>query len=279
MVAVHLMRRGNTYIALTGGATGMIGDPGGKNAERDFLSLEKLDENTQKISAQIRGICENLKNFTKEDFSFDFVDNRDFFKDLSYLDFLREVGKYITVNNMMAKETVKKRIEDPDQSISYTEFSYMLLQGYDYFRLYQDKNVTLQIGGSDQWGNLVTGTELIRKKTDGSSDVLTWPLITDATGKKFGKSEGNALWLNENKTTPYALYQYFMNTSDDDIERYLKMLTLLELEEIAEIVKNHAENPEQRAGQKILAFKVVEILHTTAQAELAEKITAFMFGK
>ena len=278
MVAVHLMRRWNKYIALTGGATGMIGDPGWKDSERSFLSMDDLDNNQKAISTQINWIVKNLKEFTWNDFKVDFVNNKDFYKDMNFLDFLREVWKYITVNVMMSKDTVKKRIEDPDKSISYTEFSYMLLQGYDFVKLFNDDNVTLQIGGQDQWGNLVTWTEIIRKKLEGEAYALTWPLITDANGKKFGKSEWNAIWLDKNKTSPYEIYQYFMNTSDVDIERYLKMLTLIETEEIDEIVKKHLEKPEEREWQKVLAYKVVEIIHGSSEADLAVKISNFMFG-
>jgi len=278
MVAVHLMRRGNKYIALTGWATGMIWDPGWKDAERTFLSTEDLDKNEKAISTQISSIANNLKDFTWEDFSFDFVNNKDFYADMWYLDFLREVWKYITINNMIWKDTVKKRVEDPKQSISYTEFSYMLLQGYDFVRLFKDRDTTLQIWGQDQWGNLVTWTELIRKKYDWEANVLTWPLITDATGRKFGKSEWNAIWLDKSKTSPYDIYQYFMNTNDDDISRYLKMLTLIETEEIDILVAKHMETPENREWQKELAYRVVEIIHGTKEADLALRITDFMFG-
>ncbi len=279
MVAVHLMRRGNKYIALTGWATGMIWDPGWKDAERIFLSTEDLDKNEKAISNQISSIANNLKDFTWEKFNFDFVNNKDFYKDMWYLDFLREVWKYITINNMISKDTVKKRVEDPKQSISYTEFSYMLLQGYDFVNLYRNEDVTLQIWGQDQWWNLVTWTELIRKKYDWEANVFTWPLITDATWRKFGKSEWNAIWLDKNKTSPYEIYQYFMNTNDDDISRYLKMLTLIETEEIDKIVDKHMETPENREGQKLLAYKVVEIIHGTKEADLAVRISDFMFGK
>ena len=278
MVAVHLMRRGNKYIALTGWATGMIWDPGWKDSERSFLSLEDLDNNQKAISSQISNIANNLKEFTGNDFQFDFVNNKDFYEWMWYLDFLREVWKYITINNMIAKDTVKKRVEDPSKSISYTEFSYMLLQGYDFVHLFKERWVTLQIWWQDQWGNLVTGTELIRKKYDGDANVFTWPLITDATGRKFGKSEWNAIWLDKLKTSPYEIYQYFMNTADVDISRYLKMLTLIETEEIDEIVKKHMESPENREWQKLLAYKVVEIIHGTKEADLALRITDFMFG-
>ncbi len=277
MVWVHLMRRGNKYIALTWGATGMIWDPGWKDAERSFLSEEDLDNNQNAISDQITGILNNLKEFTGDDFYYDFVNNKDFYKDMWYLDFLREVWKYITVNVMMSKDTVKKRIEDPSQSISYTEFSYMLLQWYDFSKLYKDKWLKLQIGWQDQWGNLVTWTEIIRKKYDAETYALTWPLITDSTGKKFGKSEWNAIWLDKRKTSPYEIYQYFMNTADNDLEKYLKMLTLIETEQIEDLVKKHMMMPESREWQKTLAYSVVEIIHGTKEAELALKISDFMF--
>lgn len=278
MVATHIMRRGNTYTALTGGATGMIGDPGWKNAEREFLSMDALDKNQEAISKQISDIAQNMQDFTGDDLKVEFINNKVFYENMNFLDFLREVGKFMTVNVMMSKDTVKKRIEDPSQSISYTEFSYQLLQGYDACRLFKDKDVVLQIGGQDQWGNLVTGTELIRKKYDADAFALTWPLITDSSGKKFGKSEGNAMFLDKKKTSPYFIYQYFMNTADEDISRFMKMLTLIETEEIDEIVAKHMQEPELRAGQKTLAFKVVEIVHGTREAQLAEQITEFMFG-
>ena len=278
MVWVHIMRRWNSYRALTWGATWMIWDPGWKDAERSFLSEEALDNNQKSISNQISWIMENLKDYTWEDFNYDFVNNKDFYKDMWYLDFLREVWKYITINVMMSKDTVKKRIEDPKQSISYTEFSYMLLQWYDFSKMYKDDGLKLQIWWQDQWGNLVTWTEIIRKKYDWDSYALTWPLITDATWRKFGKSEWNAMFLDKSKTTPYFIYQYFMNTSDEDISRYLKMLTLIETEEIDKLVSSHNEAPEKREWQKLLAYKVVEIIHWTKEADLALRVSNFMFG-
>lgn len=278
MVWVHLMRRGNKYTVLTGWATGMIWDPGWKDAERNFLSEEDLLNNQKAISNQVWNILKNLTWFTGQKFRYDFVNNKDFYTDMWYLDFLREVWKYITINNMIAKDTVKKRVEDPNKSISYTEFSYMLLQWYDFCKLFKDDNVTLQIGWQDQWGNLVTWTEIIRKKYGAETNVLTWPLITDSTGKKFGKSEWNALFLDKNKTSPYEIYQYFMNTPDEDISRFLKMLTLIETEEIDEIVKKHMDTPEAREWQKLLSYKIVEIIHSSKEADLATKISDFMFG-
>ncbi len=277
MVGIHLMRRWNRYIALTWWATGMIWDPGWKESERNFLSEEILDNNQKKISAQISTILENLKSFTWDNFKYSFVNNKDFYTNMWFLDFLREVGKYITVNSMINKDTVKKRIEDPTKSISYTEFSYQLLQWYDFCRLFKDDSVTLQIWWQDQWGNLLTWTELIRKKYDAEVHALTWPLITDSTGKKFGKSEWNAMFLDKNKTSPYFIYQYFMNTSDEDIGKYMKMLTLIETEEVNEIVKKHLQNPEKREWQKLLAYKIVEIIHWEKDAKIAEKISNLMF--
>ena len=277
MAAVQLMLRGNKYYALVGGATGMIGDPGWKEAERSFLDMETLSHNVESIKGQFETILTRLQSMTGKKLDFDIVNNLDFYEGVSYLDFLREVGKYHTVNQMIAKDTVKKRVEDPTKSISYTEFSYMLLQWFDYYCLNRDHGVTLQMWGQDQWGNLVTGIELIRKKTEAETYVFTWPLITDATGKKFGKSEGNALFLDRNKTTPYTIYQYFMNADDKDIERYLKLLTLLETEEIDVLVSEHAKAPENRLWQKRLAFEVVKIIHWEDDADVCEKITDFLF--
>ena len=279
MTAVQLMLRGNTYYSLVWGATGMIGDPGWKDAERSFLDLETLNFNVSSIQTQIWTIISRLEVQTGKKLDFQMVNNLDFYEWVSYLDFLREVGKYHTVNQMIAKDTVKKRIEDPDKSISYTEFSYMLLQGFDYYYLHKNMGVNLQMWGQDQWGNLVTGIELIRKKTEDEVYCFTWPLITDATWKKFGKSEGNALFLDRNKTTPYAIYQYFVNSHDEDVERYLKLLTLLPLSEIEEVLSQHKASPEKRWAQKKLAYEVVNIIHGQKDAELSEKISDFLFGE
>ena len=279
MTAVRLMLAGNTYYALIGGATGMIGDPGWKDAERSFLDIETLQKNASAIHAQIANILARLEQQTGKKLDFKMVNNIDFYQGVGYLDFLREVGKYHTVNQMMSKDTVKKRIEDPSKSISYTEFSYMLLQGYDYSYLHQHEGVNLQMWGQDQWGNLVTGIELIRKKMDDEVYAFTWPLITDATGKKFGKSEGNALFLDKNKTSPYVMYQYFMNSHDEDLDRYFKLLTLLENDEIASILSEHTVSPELRSAQKRLAYEIVKIIHGEKDAQLAQNITEFLFGE
>ena len=278
MTAIHFMRRANKYIVIVGWATGMIWDPWGKDSERTFLSEETLRKNEQAIRQQIWNILKNIEEVTWEKLEYEVLNNYDFFKNMSVLEFLREVGKYVTVNNMIKKDTVRKRIQDPAKSISYTEFSYMLLQGYDFYKLFSDYGVKLQIWGQDQWWNLITWVELIRKKLDQEAYAFTFPLITDATGKKFGKSEWNALWLDKNKTSPFKLYQFFVNTTDEDVEKYLKLLTLIDLDEIRKVVKKHFENPERRYWQKILAEKVVEIIHWKNQAQLAKKLSEFLFG-
>ena len=278
MTAVHFMRRKNKYIAIVWWATGMIGDPGGKDSERAFLDEETLRKNEQAIRDQIWKILKNIEQVTGDKLEYEVVNNYDFFKDMSILEFLREVWKYVTVNSMMKKETVRKRIEDPDKSISYTEFSYMLLQGYDFYKLFKDKGVKLQIWWQDQWWNLVTWIELIRKKLDKEAYAFTFPLITDSNWKKFGKSEWNAIWLDPNKTSPFKLYQFLINTTDEDVPRYLKLLTLMDLDEIEKVVEKHNEKPELRYGQKVLAEKVVEIIHWKEQAQLAKKLSEFLFG-
>ncbi|MEF2176180.1 MAG: tyrosine--tRNA ligase [Candidatus Absconditabacteria bacterium] len=278
MAAVNFMKKGNKFYFLVGGATGMIGDPSGKDSERSFLNEESLNNNQKAIYNQLSNLFKNLEKASGIKFEFEVINNIDFYKNMSVLEFLRDCGKYITVNSMMNKETVKKRIEDPDKSISYTEFSYMLLQGFDFYKLYEEKNIKLQIGGSDQWGNLVTGVEIIRKKIDKQGFVMTLPLVTDANGKKFGKSEGNAIWIDKNKSTPYFIYQYFMNTADEDVEKYLKLLTLMSFEQINEIVDKHNEKPELRNGQKALAFNIIQTIHGQEDALQAEKISEILFG-
>ncbi len=277
MTGVHFMRRNNKYFALIWWATWMIWDPGWKDSERNFLWEEALLNNQIAIWKQMWEIFKNLTEITGENFEYELVNNKDFFEWMTVIDFLREVWKFVTVNKMISKDTVKRRIEDPNQSISYTEFSYMLLQWFDFYHLFSTKWVKLQMWWQDQWWNLVTWNELIRKKIDQTSFVATWPLITDSSWKKFWKSEWNAIWLDKNKTSPYEIYQYFMNTSDEDLEKYLKILTLLETENISEIIKTHLEKPEERAWQKKLAYEVVKIIHWFNEADLAEKISEFMF--
>jgi len=277
MASVHFMRKNNKYIAIIWWATGMIWDPGGKDSERSFLSEEQLRKNEESIRKQVGKLLKNIGDTTWEKLEYEVVNNYDFFKWMSILEFLRQVGKYVTVNNMIKKDTVRKRVEDETKSISYTEFSYMLLQGYDFYKLFKDYGVKLQIWWQDQWGNLVTWIELIRKKLDEQAFAFTFPLITDSNGKKFGKSEWNAIWLDEKKTSPFKLYQFLINTTDEDVERYMKLLTLMDFEEIEKVVQEHNKQPELRYGQKVLAEKVVEIIHWKEQAVLAKKLSEFLF--
>ncbi len=278
MAAIHLMKYGNKCYFLVGGATGMIGDPSLKNAERSFLSEEQLRHNEQCIYNQLQDFLENIKKNYKIDFDYEMVDNYDFYKDMNYLTFLRDVGKYMTVNTMIAKESVKKRIEDPDKSITYAEFSYMLIQGYDFLHQFENFGVNIQLGGSDQRGNVTTGMELIRKKLEKEAYCLTIPLVTDATGAKYGKSEGNAVRVDKKKNSPYFVYQFFMNAEDSLVDKLLKVFSLKSLEEIDVIVKKHMEKPELRYGQKELASRVVEVLFGKDAVAQAEKISKVLFG-
>ena len=280
MAAVNFMKRGNTFVMLIWGATGMIWDPTGKSEARAFLGLDQLRHNQEAITEQVGQILENLKKLTGKDFQFKVVNNYDFYKDLSVFDWYRTVGKYITLNTMLSKESVKKRLENTESGISYTEFSYMLLQGNDFVHLYENEGVKLQIWGSDQRGNMVTWTEMLRKKTEGEAEsyVMTIPLMMDASGKKFGKSEGNAIWLDQRKNSPYFVYQYFLNSADADVEKFLRAFTLLEIAEIEEIVAKHNEKPESRYGQRQLANYVIQTLFGKQAAEQAEKISDFLFG-
>ena len=281
MAAVNFMKRGNTFVMLIWGATGMIGDPTGKSEARAFLWLDQLRHNQEAITKQVSQILENLKKLTGKDFQFKVVNNYDFYKDLSVFEWYRTVGKYITLNTMLSKESVKKRLENTESGISYTEFSYMLLQGNDFVHLYENEGVKLQIWGSDQRGNMVTGTEMLRKKTEGEleSYVMTLPLMMDSTGKKFWKSEWNAIWLDQEKNSPYFVYQYFVNTADADVEKFLRAFTLLEISEIESIVAQHVQQPELRYGQRQLANYVIQTLFGEEAAQQAEKISEFLFGE
>jgi len=278
MQAVNYMKRGNKLYLIIWWATWMIGDPGWKDSERSFLDDTTLEHNVKSITQQVWHILQNLKTLSGYDFDFEVLNNESFYTNLQYTQFLREVGKYVTVNNMINKETVKKRVEDPKQSISYTEFSYMLMQAYDYLKLYQENNVTLQISWSDQWWNIVTGVDLIRKKLDKQAYWATWPLVVDATGKKFGKSEWNALRLDPKKNSPFSIYQYFLNVNDDDVERYLKLLTLLDFSTIQDIIQKHESNPADRHGQTQLAQYVTQTVFGEHAAQQAAKITNLLFS-
>lgn len=279
MTAVHLMSFWNKCYFLIWGATGMIGDPSWKDAERNFLGIEKLRSNEKSITHQVDGFLKRLISEYGLSFDYAMVNNYDFYKDMGVLDFWAEVGKYITVNAMAAKESVKKRLVDEDKSITYTEFSYMLIQGYDFVKLCQDEKVRLQLWGSDQWGNITTGIEIARKKLNEEIYGLTLPIITDSTGKKFGKSEGNAIWLSAEKNSPYSVYQYFLNTNDDDVEKYLKVLTFYSLDEIKEIVEKHQEDTARRYGQKMLAKYLVGLIFGKDAVSQSEKISEILFGR
>ena len=275
LVAILTSRRlqlaGHKPYALVGGATGLIGDPSFKDAERSLQTKETVEGWVKSIQGQLAGLLDFENGQNKAEM----VNNYDWFSDISFIDFLRDVGKYFTVNYMMSKESVRKRIET---GISYTEFAYQIMQGYDFFILNQKHGVTLQIGGSDQWGNMTAGTELLRRKADKTGHVITVPLITDASGKKFGKSEGNAVWLNADKTSPYEMYQFWMNVMDDDAVRFLKIFTFLSLDEIEEIRKQFEAAPHERLAQKILAREVVTLVHGEKAYQEALNITEQLFA-
>lgn len=271
LVMKHLQLAGHKPYALVGGATGLIGDPSFKDTERSLQTKDTVEGWVRSIQAQVS----RFLDFENGDNKAEMVNNYDWFSDISFIDFLRDVGKYFTVNYMMSKESVKKRIET---GISYTEFAYQIMQGYDFFELNRQYGVTLQIGGSDQWGNMTAGTELLRRKADKTAHVITVPLITDATGKKFGKSEGNAVWLNADKTSPYEMYQFWMNVMDADAVRFLKIFTLLPLDEIEEIRKQFEAAPHERLAQKILAREVVTLVHGEEAYKEALNITEQLFA-
>ncbi|HEO4965345.1 TPA: tyrosine--tRNA ligase [Streptococcus agalactiae] len=275
LVAILTSRRlqlaGHKPYALVGGATGLIGDPSFKDVERSLQTKETVVSWSNKI----RGQLSNFLEFETGDNKAVLVNNYDWFSNISFIDFLRDVGKYFTVNYMMSKESVKKRIET---GISYTEFAYQIMQGYDFYELNKNYNVTLQIGGSDQWGNMTAGTELIRRKSNGVSHVMTVPLITDSTGKKFGKSEGNAVWLDADKTSPYEMYQFWLNVMDADAVRFLKIFTFLSLKEIEDIRIQFEEAPHQRLAQKTLAREVVTLVHGEKAYKEAVNITEQLFA-
>ena len=270
LVMRHLQLAGHKPYALVGGATGLIGDPSFKDAERSLQTKDTVDGWVTKIQGQLS----RFLNFENGENKAQMVNNYDWFSGISFIDFLRDVGKYFTVNYMISKESVKKRIET---GISYTEFAYQIMQGYDFYELNDKHNVTLQIGGSDQWGNMTAGTELLRRKADKTGHVMTVPLITDSTGKKFGKSEGNAVWLDADKTSPYEMYQFWLNVMDDDAVRFLKIFTFLSLDEIAEIEKEFDAARHERLAQKILAKEVVTLVHGEEAYHQALNITEQLF--
>ena len=280
MAAVNYMKRWNTRYLLIGWATGFIWDPSGRDSSRAFLDENQLRHNQEWITNQVQHILKNLEEIAGCKFDFKVVNNYDFVKDMWIFDFFANIGKYITVNTMLTKESIRKRIEDPTLSITYTEFSYMLLQWYDFLHLFEEEWVKLQIWWSDQWWNMVTWTEMIRKKlwNDEKCYVQTIPLMLDSTGKKFWKSEWNAVWLDPNKNSPFFVYQFFMNTADADVERYMRAFTLLDISEIEEISKKHNEKPELRYWQQKLAEYLITTIFGKAAAQQAQKITEILFG-
>lgn len=275
MTLLHFQRAGHKPFALVGGATGMIGDPSFKSAERNLLNKETLDHNVNCIQSQLS----KFLDFSGESQNkAELVNNYDWMSNFSFLEFIRDVGKHITVNYMMSKDSVKRRLEEGN-GLSFTEFSYQLIQGYDFFHLWKNMNCSIQLGGSDQWGNIVTGTELIRRMGGGSAYALTVPLITKADGTKFGKTEGGSVWLDPEKTSPYAFYQFWLNVSDEDASKYIRIFTTLDKETIENLEKEHSEAPHLRILQKEIAKNVTIMVHSEEDFEMAVKASSILFGK
>ena len=278
MLLAHYQRCGHKPVALVGGATGMIGDPSGKSSERNLLNEDTLRHNQEAIKKQLSHFLDfesNEKNAAV------LVNNYDWMKNFSFLEFIRDVGKHITVNYMMAKDSVKNRIssESTSDGMSFTEFTYQLVQGYDFLHLYKELNCTLQMGGSDQWGNITTGTELIRRIDQGKGYAITCPLITKSDGSKFGKSEGGNVWLDANRTSPYKFYQYWLNSSDEDAEKYIKIFTFLTEEDIKTLILEHTKAPHLRVLQKRLAKEITTMVHSEDEFLNAEKASGILFSK
>jgi len=274
LLLVHLQKAGHKPIALLGGATGMVGDPSGRNEERNLLSEEVLQKNVEGVRAQLEKFLDFEPSKAN---AAEMVNNYEWFKNIFFLDFIRDIGKHITVNYMMGKDAVKKRLEG-DAGMSFTEFTYQLVQGYDFYWLYKNKHCKLQMGGSDQWGNIVTGTELIRRKSGGEGFAFTCPLITRADGGKFGKSEKGNIWLDPSKTTPYEFYQFWLNASDIDAEKWIRIFTFLSRETIEGISSSHAANPGERNLQKTLAKELTIFVHSEEEFNKALETTSKLFS-
>ena len=276
MMLRHFQRCGHKPLALIGGATGMIGDPSGKSAERNLLDEATLRHNQEAIKKQLSKFLDFDSDAPNRA---EMVNNYDWTKDVTFLDFAREIGKHITVNYMMAKDSVQKRLNgEARDGLSFTEFTYQLLQGFDYFTLYRDRNCRLQLGGSDQWGNITTGTELIRRKLGGEAYALTCPLITKADGGKFGKTESGNVWLDPERTSPYKFYQFWLNVSDSDAEKYLKIFTFLSREEIEALAAEHAADPGARPMQRRLARELTVMVHSEADYDAAVAASEILFS-
>ncbi|MRT94440.1 tyrosine--tRNA ligase [Ancylomarina sp. 16SWW S1-10-2] len=277
MMLKHFQVAGHKPIVLVGGATGMIGDPSGKSQERNLLDEKTLRHNQDCLRKQLSGF---LDFDSDADNAAEMVNNYDWMKEFSFLDFIRDIGKHITVNYMMSKDSVKKRLSSESKTgLSFTEFTYQLVQGNDFLELYNSKNCKLQMGGSDQWGNITTGTELIRRKEGGQAWAITCPLITKADGGKFGKTESGNIWLDAKYTSPYKFYQFWLNTSDEDAEKYIKIFTLMSQEEVAVLVEEHKEAPHMRKLQQRLAKEVTIMIHSEADYEMAVEASQILFGK
>lgn len=272
MTLVHFQQAGHKPVALIGGATGMVGDPSGKSKERNLLSKEVLQHNLEGVRKQL----EKFLDFDRGTNSAVMVNNYDWFKDFHFLDFIRDVGKHITINYMLAKDSVKSRLES---GMSFTEFTYQLVQGYDFYHLYKQLNCKIQLGGSDQWGNIVTGTELIRRLEGGEAYAITTPLIKKTDGTKFGKTEGGNVWLDKKRTSPYKFYQYWINAADEDARSYIRIFTLKSREEIEALEKEHAQAPHLRILQKALAEDVTTRVHSKEDLDNAVEASWILFGK
>jgi tyrosyl-tRNA synthetase len=278
IILMHFQKAGHSSIALVGGATGMVGDPSGKSAERNLLDEATLAKNIAGVKGQLERFLD-FNESTSENPA-ELVNNYDWMKNISLIDFVRDTGKHITVNYMMAKDSVKKRISGENtEGMSFTEFTYQLFQGYDFYHLYKEKNCKLQMGGSDQWGNITTGTELIRRKAQGKAYAITVPLVTKADGTKFGKTEGGNIWLDATRTSPYKFYQYWLNSSDEDSEKYIKIFTFLSKEEIDALVLEHKEAPHLRLLQKKIGEEVTTMTHGKEAYDNAIKASTILFGK
>lgn len=277
ILLMHFQQAGHKPIALIGGATGMIGDPSGKSSERNLLDEEALSRNIVGMKKQLERFID-FSSSSKN--SAELVNNFDWMKNLSFLDFARDIGKHITVNYMMSKDSVKNRLNpDAKEGMSFTEFTYQLIQGYDFLHLYSENNCKLQMGGSDQWGNITTGTELIRRKVQGKAFAITCPLITKADGTKFGKSEGGNIWLDAERTSPYKFYQYWLNASDADAEKYIKIFTFLDKSTVEKLTQEHQESPHLRLLQKTVANEVTTMVHSKEALDNAIKASNILFGR
>ena len=276
LILKHFQNAGHKPIALVGGATGMVGDPSGKSAERNLLDEASLQKNIEGVKAQLS----RFLDFNATENPAELVNNFDWMKDISLIDFVRDTGKHITVNYMMAKDSVKKRLSSESKvGMSFTEFTYQLFQGYDFYHLYKEMDCKLQMGGSDQWGNITTGTELIRRKAQGKAYAITVPLVTKADGTKFGKTEGGNVWLDANRTSPYKFYQYWLNASDEDAEKYIKIFTFLDKEAIEALIIEHRETPHLRLLQKKIGEEVTIMTHGQEAFDNAIKASQILFGK